>query len=264
MHDPEGWLDRMEGRSLPVWLEAHGVDVLRSRNVQELHALRAGHEDACVALWGLAGASLFMVAELRLGRAGTGIVLLMAPDSAQDRAHALLAGIDYCLPGRPDPSELLSVLQALRRARSWQPGLPPLPRAAPAPAERALPVVAPLGKAWRLGDSGWQLHSPEGPALRLTVMERILLQGFFQTDTGYLSLEELYRLLSSEGVADTPLSGEAVWLEQRFVSRMHVLVFRLRRKAAKSALQLPLHCVRGKGYMFAASFEPYRTVVPIP
>lgn len=264
MHDPDGWVDRMEGQPLPAWLEAHGVDVLRSRSVQELHTLRAGHEHACVALWGLAGSSLFMVAELRLERAGAGIVLLMAPESAQDRAHALLAGIDYCLPGRPDPSELLSVLQALRRARSWQSGLAPLQFAASAPIEKAAPAVVPAGKNWCLGDSGWQLHSPEGPALRLTVMERILLQGFFRTDTGYLSLEELYRLLSSEGVADMPLAGEAVWLEQRFVSRMHVLVFRLRRKAGKAALKLPLHCVRGKGYMFAASFEPYRAAMSIP
>lgn len=264
MHDPEGWLDRTEGQALPAWLETHGVDVLRSGSVQELRTLRAGHEHACVALWGLAGASLFMVAELRLGRAGAGIVLLMAPDSAQDRAHALLAGIDYCLPGHPDPSELLSVLQTLRRARHWQPGVSHMPLEMPMPTEKTPPPAASAGKAWHLRDSGWQLHSPDGPGLRLTVMERILLQGFFCTDTGYLSLEELYWLLRSEGEADALQAGEAIWLEQRFVSRMHVLVFRLRRKAARSALQLPLHCVRGKGYMFAAAFEPCRTGVHLP
>jgi two-component system response regulator PhoP len=92
---------------------------------------------------------------------------------------------------------------------------------------------------WHLTEGGWVLCAPNGKRLRLSTVERSLVSCLFELRGKVVSRERLF----------TAISGNA----QDFVDsrRIDILVYRIRRKAARAGMKLPLHSVRGAGYMLA-------------
>lgn len=166
-------------------------------------------------------------------RTAVGIARYAAPNAAlivsvddanvDQRVVALDAGADACCLRSTDVREICALGRALSRVR----------RGVPAPIVRENPL-------WRLTHSGRVLAGPSGQNLPLTFTE----SAFF------------LRLLSSPGhrlprerLVTAPVSGPRRRQSTRSVD---VMVSRLRAKAERLGVGLPLLAVRQWGYIFLA------------
>ncbi|WP_088143211.1 response regulator transcription factor [Achromobacter xylosoxidans] len=175
-----------------------------------LEHLQARAADALVLLGGIEGVP-GLIAMLRRAAPAAAVLWHATTASASDRIAALDAGADVCVPAGMDALEWDALLRNLYR--------------------RAPSVALP----WRLDPHVGALAGPAGEYLPLTVTER----AFF------------VRLLNAPGYC---LRRECFFPADRRKSldgarRVDVLLSRLRSKARRLNIELPVLAVRGWGYI---------------
>lgn len=149
-----------------------------------------------------------------------GIVMLTGRGNGEERLLGLSELVDAWLDKPVDMDLLVATLRSVtRRARSN----PATQSAAP--------------QSWRLSDSGWRLHAPDGRSVALNLLERRLLTRLFAADGEPVGHDDL--------IAD--LSAVAENFDRH---RLEIVIHRLRRKVdGQLGLSLPLRAVRGVGYL---------------
>ena len=164
-----------------------------------------------------------------------GVVLVTARGQLEDRLRGLREGADAYLVKPVHMEELAETLNALgRRLRSERAVSEQV--AAPAPA--AATPEPQRSRGWRLLEGDWILADPEGQRMKLTTSERAFVACLFRHRGTAVSRDDLIRALGGN-VFD--FDGH----------RIDALASRVRRKAEKLGMQLPLHSVRGTGYVLA-------------
>jgi DNA-binding response OmpR family regulator len=162
------------------------------------------------------------LARLLREHAGVGVVVLCACGDVGARVRSFESGADAHLAKPVDPRELTAQLRALHRR---------LAGAKRAPAQGG-------SGAWLLKEDGWILEEPHGRQMQLTTAERAFVGCLIMARGAPASRDELL-----ESLGDNPRDADP--------HRIDVLVNRLRRKAAGLGIALPLHAVRGRGYVLA-------------
>ena len=146
-----------------------------------------------------------------------GIVVLAPAGNVEARVRSFESGADAHLAAPVDTRELTAQLRALHRR---------------------LAGAASPGGAWLLQQDGWILQDPHGNAMHLTTAERAFIGCLIAGRAAPVSRDDLL-----ESLGDNPRDADP--------HRIDVLVNRLRRKAASLGMMLPLHAVRGRGYMLS-------------
>jgi len=205
---------------------AASTTVRSCSNLRELLGLISARSAHAVVLLGPLEALTSVIKPLRIAAPATFLAVLADKGSPYARAHTMDLGADICLPFNTDPQEAAAIVRAACRRRQGD-------SAVPAPS--AMPTSPP---AWRLENSGRTLVGPQGQRLPLTGSER----EFF---VRILSMPG-YRLPRQRIVADMEASGQGT----QALRSVDVLVSRLRSKAARMGVNLPLLAVRCWGYMF--------------
>lgn len=154
--------------------------------------------------------------------ADIGVVVVSRNGDVRARVDSFESGADAHLVKPVDPRELAAQLRALHRRLAG--------------AKRA-PGASGSG-AWLLKQDGWILEDPHGCQLHLTTAERAFVGCLIASRGAPASRDELL-----ESLGDNPRDADP--------HRIDVLVNRLRRKAASLGIGLPLHAVRGRGYVLA-------------
>jgi DNA-binding response OmpR family regulator len=154
--------------------------------------------------------------------AAIGIVVLSAYGDVGARVRSFEHGADAHLAIPVDSRELTAQLRALHR------------RAA---SVRRAHATGGSG-AWLLKQDGWLLEDPHGCQMSLTTGERAFVGCLIAARGAPATRDELL-----ESLGDNPRDADP--------HRIDVLVNRLRRKAASLGIALPLHAVRGRGYVLA-------------
>lgn len=195
--------------------------------------------DIAVVDIGLPGESgLSIVAHLRSIR-GVGLVLVTARGQLEERLNGLREGADAYLVKPVYLEELAETLNALgRRLHRDRPPSTPLQASVPAATSAATVKDNRILQDWRLLEGDWVLCDPEGRRLKLTTTERIFVACLFKRPGSAVSRDDLIRALGGD-VFD--FDGH----------RIDAIASRVRRKAEKQGMQLPLHSVRGTGYVLA-------------
>lgn len=242
----------LAGFDIDVWSHGNAADMYRQLEQEPC--------DICLIDAAPSGEDvLSVVARLRAFSA-VGIVMLTTPDQVEERIRSLWIGADAYMVMPLDVRELAAVMLGLARRLRAQPVLqagstlavpPPLAAAPPRMAEPAQSVSAPepTPQRWSLEDTGWTLAAPSGGRLALTPAERSLLSALLEKPGVPLSREAISIVLSG-GAYQRPGKGRA---NEYSSHRIDMLVSRLRRKARRAGINLPLNAVRGYGYEF---FEP--------
>jgi two-component system, OmpR family, response regulator PhoP len=181
--------------------------------------------DIAVVDIGLPGESgLAIVSHLRAVQRRLGLVLVTARGELEDRLLGLREGADAYLVKPVNMMELAETLNAVGR------------RLMTAPPANAAPAPEPAD--WRLLEGDWILGDPEGRRMALTTSERAFLGCLFRQRGTAVSRDDLIRALG----------GDVFDFNEH---RIDAIASRLRRKAANVGMRLPLHSVRGTGYVLA-------------
>ncbi|WPH17449.1 response regulator transcription factor [Variovorax paradoxus] len=181
--------------------------------------------DIAVVDIGLPGENgLAIVSHLRAVQRRLGLVLVTARGELEDRLLGLREGADAYLVKPVNMMELAETLNAVGR------------RLTAAPLANAAPAPEPAD--WRLLEGDWILGDPEGRQMALTTSERAFLACLFRQRGTAASRDDLIRALG----------GDVFDFDEH---RIDAIASRLRRKAAKLGMRLPLHSVRGTGYVLA-------------
>lgn len=195
--------------------------------------------DIAVVDIGLPGESgLSIVAHLR-SIVGVGLVLVTARGQLEDRLNGLRQGADAYLVKPVHLEELAETLNALgRRLRGDLAARTQLQALVPAAASVSPASVQDNSDLhdWRLVEGDWVLCDPAGRRMKLTTTERVFVARLFKNRGSAVSRDDLIRALGGD-VFD--FDGH----------RIDAIASRVRRKAEKLGMQLPLHSVRGTGYV---------------
>jgi len=198
-------------------LDAHGFP--DAPTLYRAHSARPS--DVVILDVDLKGENGLSIASHLRGSGSVGIVMATARNSIHDRLDGLRSGADAYLVKPVDIRELGATVFAVnRRARAHRPVF-----ASPAP-------------HWALVGGGWVLSDGLGHRLALTESERCVLALLFK---------ERGRPVERDAIVEA--LGEDI--HEFDHSRLHVIVCRLRRRAEKTSMRLPLHAVRGMGFCFA-------------
>lgn len=199
-----------------------GLDVHGFHSAAALYrAYAARPSDIVILDIGLEGEDGLSVAEhLRTSRS-VGIIMATARSSIDDRVKGLETGADAYMVKPVDVRELaatvVAINQRLTRQRTAEP--------------------APVAAKWTLDEGGWILSDGMGHRLRLTTSEQRFLG----------------RLFSDRGqVVERRAIVEAMGADVYDFNYAHLdtIASRLRRRAEKSHMVIPLHAIRGLGFAF--------------
>lgn len=168
----------------------------------------------------------FSVVKHLRGLTGAGLVLLTGRASSSDTIRGLEVGADAYLTKPVDPAVLVATLRSIGR-RVGPEGLNP-----------SSAHQNPSSAGWVFDLDRWRLVAPGGGTVKLSVAERELLA---------LLLEDPGDVIPRRRILDA-LTEKVSGFEEE---RLEMLVFRLRRKASARAAgeELPLHTIRGVGYV---------------
>ncbi|MBV8464328.1 MAG: response regulator transcription factor [Burkholderiales bacterium] len=147
-----------------------------------------------------------------------GIVMLTARGGVEDRVRGLDGGADAYLIKPISLEELSSTLRSLGR-------------------RLAVRVAEDTTPSWRLDAGGWVLRDPTNKSVVLTATERILVERLMARPGEVVGRDDLMAALAEDSPDYDP-------------HRLDVLLSRLRRKMTDAGLEMPIHVVRGIGYMF--------------
>jgi len=169
---------------------------------------------------GLEGEDGLSIASHLRASGSVGIIMATARSSVDDRVDALQKGADAYLVKPIDLRELAATVFALNQRLNRHRAPPP----PPAP-------------GWALVEGGWVLSDGMGHRLRLTTSEQRFLGRLFSERGKTVERRALVEAL-----------GEDV--HEFNYARLDTIASRLRRRAEKSNMPLPLHAIRGLGFAF--------------
>jgi DNA-binding response OmpR family regulator len=199
-----------------------GLDVHGFHSAGALYrAYAAKPPDVVILDIGLDGEDgLSIATHLRASRS-VGIIMATARGSIDDRVHGLSTGADAYLVKPVDIRELAATVRAVnqRLTRSNGP-------AAPAAAVR-----------WALEEGGWVLADGMGHRLRLTTSEHHFLTRLFA---------ERGKTVARRAIVEA-MGGDVYEFNY---AHLDTIASRLRRRAEKSNMLIPLHAIRGEGFAF--------------
>jgi DNA-binding response OmpR family regulator len=163
---------------------------------------------------------LSIAGHLRASRS-VGIVIVTGKGAVEDRVHGLEKGADAYLVKPIDIRELAATLLSLneRLHRQSAPSQPQTPQ-------------------WALVEGGWVLTDGLDHRLRLTASEQRFLERLFLERGKTVERRALVEALGAD-VYDFNYA------------HLDTIASRLRRRAGKCDMALPLHAVRGQGFAFA-------------
>lgn len=170
---------------------------------------------------GLDGESGLSVAAHLRSSQQVGIIMVTARGAAEDRIRGIEMGADAYLVKPVSIQEIYTTVIALNERMS-----------------RYRLASRPLDVAWSLLDGGWVLSDGIGHHLRLTAAEQRLLECLFSERGQTVSRHTLVEAL-----------GEDVY--DFNYNNLDTIISRLRRRAKKVGITLPLHAVRGIGFVFS-------------
>ncbi len=178
---------------------------------------------------GLRGEDGLSIASALRASGPIGIVMASARGTVEDRIGALQQGADLYMVKPIHIEELVATIRTLgSRVRAM---MPPEPQATPVPE---------AVDAWRLTQGGWVLCDPQGQALKLTTTERAYVACLMQAGGAVVSREQLIQRIALDADDFDP-------------KRLDVITSRLRRKAERAGMPLPLYAVRGRGFQLVRS-----------
>lgn len=198
-----------------------GLTVLGFDSVAPFYRAYAARPSSIVILdIGLDGEDGLSIASHLRASQSIGIILVTARGSVDDQINGLRAGADICLAKPIDVRQLAAAVVAL--------------------GDRLNRVRIPLqasGSAWALVEGGWVLIDGTGHRLRLTTAEQRFLGRLFAERGQTVERRALVEAL-----------GEDVY--DYNYAHLDTIVSRLRRRAQKAGMTLPLHAIRGIGFAF--------------
>lgn len=198
-----------------------GLDVHGFHNASDLYrAYAARPSDIVILDIGLEGEDgLSIAAHLRSSQS-VGIIMATARSSIDDRVDGLKKGADVYLVKPIDVRELAATVVALNERLS----------------RRNNPLPSPTPQ-WALVEGGWVLTDSVGHRLRLTSSEKQFLECLFSERGKTVDRRALVEALGAD-VYDFNYA------------HLDTIASRLRRRAKKSDMLLPLHAIRGLGFAF--------------
>lgn len=147
-----------------------------------------------------------------------GIIMVTARGSLADRVSGLETGADAYLVKPIEVRELAATITSVSERLAWR-------------------ATQSSGRPqWALVEGGWVLTDGLGHRLRLTASERGFLQCLLSHQGNTVERDSIVEALGGDFI--TP-------------GYLNTIVSRLRKRASKSGMALPLHAVRGKGFSFA-------------
>lgn len=216
-------------------LQLRGLQVQLCPDAASMSALcqPATPSPAVVLLAGTQAENCAYAMQLRLRHARVGLLATLDPRADDSLALELVhSGVDgYC-----SPAATQALLSALLHRLWWRvAGEAAATPAAVPPPER------PPDDRWAMLEQGWVMLSPGGQRLPLTTGERAFVLALLAAPGRRASHRDLIDAIN-QGYAleDGPLS----------LSRLGVMVSRLRRKFSRHGLDLPLKSMHSWGYMF--------------
>lgn len=198
-------------------LDAHGFQ--NALDFYRAYAVRPS--DIVVIDVGLEGEDGLSIAAHLRASGSVGIVMATGRGGVDDRVDGLRKGADAYLVKPVDVRELAATVLALHQRLSRHRA--PLPSSTP---------------RWSLIEGGWVLSDGMGHRLRLTTSERRFLGCLFVERGKTVERRTLVEAMG-EDVHDFNYA------------RLDTIASRLRRRAEKSSMRLPLHAIRGLGFAFA-------------
>jgi len=199
-----------------------GLNVHGFHNAEGLYRAYAATPPQIVILdIGLEGEDgLSIAAHLRPSQS-VGIIMATGRGTIEDRVASLQKGADVCLVKPIDVRELAATVVALNNRVNRHHKTPPL-------------LQSPR---WALAEGGWVLTDGVGHRLRLTVSERRLLERLFRERGNTVERKALVEAMGAD-VYDFDYAN------------LDTIVARLRQRAKKANMHLPLHAIRGRGFVF--------------
>jgi len=241
----------MQGRLLHA-LALHGFQALPASAPAELYRLTGQSPQSICVLDASRhdGQVLALIAQLRRV-CSIGIVVIVDPTHFEVRVNALLIGADACLATPVEPRELAALMLGVSRRLSctrapefvteaWRTTSAGL-EAMPNPVHEAESAAAGQRSGWALIESGWVLVSPEALRLELSRSERALMLAMAERHDTVMSREVLLAMMDGK-------SGDGDDNDACSAHRISMLLSRMRKKARKVGMRLPIRVVRGQGY----------------
>jgi len=204
-----------------IGLTRLGLDMRGFRNAPDLYrAYAAKPADIVIIDIGLEGEDGLSIATHLRASGPVGIVLATARGSVDDRIDGLQRGADAYLVKPVDLRELAATVFALdqRLGRHQTPSPPP-----------------PSG--WDLIEGGWVLCDAMGHRLRLTTPEQRFLGRLFLERGQTVERRALVEAMGGD-------------IHEFNYGRLDTIASRLRRRAEKADMILPLHTIRSLGFVF--------------
>ncbi|WP_029076842.1 response regulator transcription factor [Kaistia adipata] len=198
-----------------------GVNVRGFHDAAALYrAYAATPSDIVILDIGLEGEDGLSIASHLRSSQSVGIIMATARGSIDDRVGGLSTGADAYLVKPIDVRELAATVVALndRLDRSRASAPPPVPQ-------------------WALVEGGWVLTDGLGHRLRLTTSEQRFLDRLFLERGQTVERRALVEALGAD-VYDFNYA------------HLDTIASRLRRRAQKCDMLLPLHAIRGQGFAF--------------
>jgi two-component system, OmpR family, response regulator PhoP len=181
----------------------------------------------------LTGESGFVVARHLRAISDVRVVMLTGWRSQQESIKALHSGADVFVSKPVDLDVLVASLQSLARRMDYRTTMNAV---ADQPA-----IYHPTILDWQIQDDGWQLVSPKGRAVTLTLTEQCIVKTLAEKIGQLVSRDELIEAICRDTYAFDP-------------HRLEMIIYRLRKKVLQRTSEtLPLKTVRGKGYRLTRS-----------
>lgn len=215
--DDEDFREEMVAGLSRLGLNAHGF-----HSAEALYRAYAVKPSRIVVLdIGLQGEDgLSIAAHLRSSQS-VGIIMATGRGAIEDRVAGLQKGADVCLIKPIDVRELAATVAALNNRVNCHPRTPALPRS----------------PQWALVEGGWILTDGMGHRLRLTVSEQRLLGLLFRERGNTVERSALVEAMGAD-VYDFDYGN------------LDTILSRMRQRAKKANMHLPLHAIRGRGFVF--------------
>ena len=214
--DDEDFREEMVAGLSRLGLNIHGF-----HNAEALYRAYAAKPSQIVIIdIGLSGEDgLSIAAHLRSSQS-VGIIMATGRGAIEDRVASFQKGADFCLVKPIDVRELAATVVALNDRVNRYINLPSLHT-----------------PQWALVEGGWTLADGLGHRLRLTVSERHLLARLFRERGNTVERSALVEAMGAN-IYDFDYGN------------LDTIVSRLRQRAKKANMHLPLHAIRGRGFFF--------------
>lgn len=198
-------------------LDVHGFD--NASDFYRTYAVKPS--DIVVVDVGLEGEDGLSIAAHLRASGSVGIIMATGRGGVDDRVDGLQKGADAYLVKPVDVRELAATVIALHQRLS-----------------RHRTAASSATPRWALVEGGWVLSDGIGHRLRLTTSERRFLGCLF-VERGKTVERRMLVEAMGEDIHDFNYA------------RLDTIASRLRRRAQKSGMRLPLHAIRGLGFAFA-------------